>query len=95
MRWIPGNGSEASVNSRVQELQALKEERSLLFPNRARARYRPRYRALTVAGQKRFAASERERRLRRMLFAEIQGIDNEHDLGCKPGPESKPVYNSG
>jgi hypothetical protein len=43
------------------------------------SRRRARYRALTVAGQKRVAVGERERRQRRMIFAEIQRIDNEHE----------------
>ena len=48
--------------------------------NRSPSRRRARYRALIVGGQKRVTlGNKRERRRQQGAFAEIQGIDNEHD----------------
>ena len=51
------------------------------LPNRARARYRPRYRALAVDGERwrRGGGTEVKESQRREAFAVSPGIDNEHD----------------
>jgi hypothetical protein len=53
--------------------------------NRARARRRPRYRALTVAGLKRVALGESARtKLAKVLLLATWAIDNEHDREGSP-----------